>query len=107
MEITLKQEMFVNNKYMASYGNREALFTIIDEEFAGNNTLGKINRITVMVRILDKAGKETGARMCTTVIGLGDGFVGVYSGNPDLKGKVMTKDNMDQCAVILYEDAAE
>jgi len=104
MQITLKPKMFVNNKYAASYGNREALFTIIDEEFAGNNTLGRINRITVLVRILDKTGKETGARMCTTVIGLGDGFVGVYSENPALKGKVMTKDNMEQCTVVLYED---
>jgi len=105
MEIELKQEMFVNNKYTVSYGSREASFTIIDEEFAGNNTLGRINRITVLVRILDKAGKELGARMCTTVIGLGDGLVGVYSSDPELKGKVMTKDNMSQCVVILYEDA--
>jgi len=104
MEIRLKSEMFVNNKYATSYGNREALFTIIDEEFAGNNTLGRINRITVLVRILDKTGKELGARLCTTVIGLGDGFVGVYSDNPELKGKVMTKDNMEQCVMVLYED---
>ena len=104
MEILLKQEMFANNKYAVSYGSREALFTIIDEEFAGNNTLGRINRITALVRILDKAGKELGARMCTTVIGLGDGFVGVYSSNPELKGKIMTKDNMDQCTVVLYEN---
>jgi len=104
MEIMLKPELFVNNKYTTSYGNREVLFTIIDEEFAGNNTLGRINRITVLVRILDKTGKETGARLCTTVIGLGDGVVGVYSNNPELKGKVMTKDNMEQCVVVLYED---
>jgi len=105
MEITLKPEMFVNNKYAVFYGNREALFTIVDEEFIGNNTLGRINRITVLVRILDKTGKESSARLCTTIIGLGDGFVGVYSSNPALKGKVMTKDNMEQCVVVLCEDA--
>jgi len=104
MEITLNSNMFLNNKYITSYGNKEAMFTIIDEEFAGNNTLGRLNRIAVLVRKLDKTGKELGARMCTTIIGLGDGVVGVFSSNPDLKGKVMTKDNMEQCTVVLYED---
>jgi len=104
MEIVLSAKDFKNNKYVYSYGNREALFTIVDEEFMGSNNLGRINKITVLLRILDKTGKEIGARLCTTVIGLGDGFVGVYSNNPELKGKVMTKDNMEQCIIILYED---
>jgi len=103
MEITLKPGLFTNNKYAVSYGNRDALFTIVDEEFAGNNTLGRINRITVLVRIQDKTGKED-VRLCTTVIGLGDGVVGIYSEDPALKGKVMTKDNMESCVVVLYED---
>jgi len=103
MDVQLKPEMFVNNKYMVSYGNKEALFTIVDEEFAGNNNLGRINRITILVRILDKTGKEVGARLCTTVIGLGDGCVGIYSEAPELRGKVMNKDNMEKCVVILYE----
>jgi hypothetical protein len=96
--------MFVNNKCTVTYGNREALFTIIDEEFFGNNRLGRINRITVLVRKFAATGKETAARLCTTVIGVGDGTVGVRSNDPDLRGKLLTKDNMEQCEIILSED---
>jgi hypothetical protein len=105
MEIVLNPEMFVNNRYTVTYGNREALFTVIDEEFSGNNRLGRINRITVLVREFSLAGKEVGAVLCTTVIGLGDGIVGVRSDNPALKGKLLTHENMEQCVVELYEDA--
>jgi hypothetical protein len=104
VQLILDQSQFVNNKYTFAYGNREALFTIVDEEFAGNNTLGRINRITVLVRILDKTGKESGARICTTVIGLGDGVVGIKSEDGNLRGKLLNKDNMDRCVIILYED---
>jgi hypothetical protein len=104
MEIILRPDMFVNNRFTIAYGNREALFTIVDEEFAGNNHLGRINRITVLVREFDTAGKESGARLCATVIGLGDGLAGVWSDNPALKGKLLTHENMEQCAVELYED---
>jgi hypothetical protein len=105
MELILHPEMFVNNRYTAVYGNREALFTIVDEEFFGNNHLGRINRITVLVREFTAAGKEADAVLCTTVIGLGDGIVGVRSDNPVLKGKLLTQENMEQCVVELYEDA--
>jgi hypothetical protein len=105
MELILSLEMFVNNRYTITYGNREALFTIIDEEFFGNNRLGRINRVTVLVRRFDTAGAETDAALCTTVIGIGDGVVGVRSDNPALRGKLLTKDNMDRCVVELYEDA--
>jgi hypothetical protein len=86
-----------------TYGNREALFTIIDEEFYGNNTLGRINRITVLVREFDNTGKAGGAVLCTMVIGLGDGIVGVWSENPKLRGKLLNKDNIEECVVELYE----
>jgi hypothetical protein len=104
MELVLRPEMFVNNRYTVAYGNREALFAIIDEEFYGNNHLGRINRITVLVREFDSAGKAGGAALCTTVIGLGDGVVGVRSDNPALKGKLLTHENMEQCIVELYEN---
>jgi hypothetical protein len=104
MELTLHPDMFVNNRYTVVYGNREALFTIIDEEFAGNSRLGRINRITVLVREFSTTGKETGTVLCTTVIGLGDGIVGVRSDNPALRGKLLTHENMEQCVVKLYED---
>ena len=104
VQLTLEQGNFVNNKFTFSYGNREALFTIIDEEFAGHNRLGRINRITILVRRYTTTGDEIGAQLCTTVIGLGDGTVGVKSDEPDLRGKLLSKDNMGMCTVILYED---
>jgi hypothetical protein len=104
MEIILRKSMFVNDTYSVQYGNREALFTIIDEEFAGLNNLGRINMITVLVRIFNTKGEEVLATLCTTVIGLGDGTVGVKSEIPALRGKLLTQDNMEQCVVELYED---
>jgi hypothetical protein len=104
MEIILSKGMFVNNEYLVRYGNREALFTIIDEEFAGLNNLARINRITALVRIFDTKGEEVSVTLCTTVIGLGDGIVGVKTETPALRGKLLTQDNMEQCVVELYED---
>jgi hypothetical protein len=103
MELVLHPDMFVNNRYTAAYGNREALFTIIDEEFFGNNHLGRINRITVLVREFDTTGKEAGVVFCTTVIGIADGIVGVRSDNSALRGKLLTHENMEQCIITLYE----
>jgi hypothetical protein len=104
MEIVLTEDMFVNNRYTVAYGNREALLTIIDEEFFGNNRLGRINRIIILVREFGAGGKESGAVLCTTVIGLSDGIIGVRSDDPALKGKLLTHENMGQCVVELYED---
>jgi hypothetical protein len=104
MEIILSKDMFVNDKYSVQYGNREAMFTIIDEEFSGLNNLARVNRITVLVREFDNNGVEKGAVLCTTVIGLGDGIVGVKSDVPALRGKLLTQDNMEQCVVELHED---
>jgi hypothetical protein len=103
MDVVLTNDMFENNRCVIAYGNREALFTIIDEEFFGNNHLGRINRVTVLVREFDTTGEETGAILCTTVIGLADGIVGVRSDIAALKGKLLTHDNMEQCVVTLYE----
>jgi hypothetical protein len=104
MEIILHESLFTNNKYSIAYGNREALFTIVDEEFSGNNHLGRINRITVLVREFNTQVKETGAALCTTVIGIGDGIVGVRSDIPELRGKLLTHENMADCIVELYEN---
>jgi hypothetical protein len=104
MEVVLTEAMFENNKCIIGYGNREALITIIDEEFFGNNRLGRINRITILVREFNTLSEETGAVLCTTVIGLGDGTVGVRSENAALRGKLLTHENMGQCVLELYED---
>ena len=104
MNIVLKPEMFTNNKLSVSYGDREALFTIVDEEFFGRNRLGKINRMVILVRKLSTTGQVLDERQCTTIIGMGDGFAGIKSDNPMLRGKLMNKDNMEECVVELYED---
>jgi hypothetical protein len=104
MQLILQEEMFRNGEYSVRYGNREALFTIVDEEFAGKNYLGRINRITVLVRTFDRQNKVSGAALCTSVIGLGDGIVGIHSDDPALRGKLMTHENMGECVVELYEN---
>ena len=98
MRLTLTEDLFVNNEYQITYGNREAKFIIVDEEFPGNNMLGRINRIIVLVR-----NSSEDARLCTTIIGMGDGYVNVYSSNPLLKGKLLAKDNMTECQIELVE----
>jgi hypothetical protein len=105
MEVRLTQDMFVNNKYHVAYGNREAMFTIVDEIFAGNNNIGRINKITTLVRKFSVNRNEEDAWLSPSIIiGLGNGIIGAMSDNPELRGKVMNKDNMEQCVVILYED---
>jgi hypothetical protein len=96
--------MFTNNKLTVNYANRSATFTIIDEEFFGNNRLGRINRLIVVVSMFDATGKKTFETMGTTVIGLGDGIVGIRSDVPELRGKLLTHENMHLCVVELYED---
>jgi hypothetical protein len=105
MELVLREELFANDEYTVRYGNRSATFTIIDEELAGNHRLGRINRINCVVREFNGAGAETGARIGMPVIGLGDMVVGVRSDEPSLRGKLLTRENMGQCTVILYEEA--
>jgi len=104
MDIGLKQSMFSNNKLTVPYGNKEALFTIVDEEFLGINRLGRINRINILVRKLNNFGQALNATMCTTIIGMGDGIIGIRSDKPELRGKVLNKDNMEDCVIQLYED---
>jgi hypothetical protein len=99
MVVFLKPGLFVNNKYAVRGRNREALFTVVDEEFAGHNRLGRINVITVAVRDIDGMGNARDAYICTPVIGLGDGVIGVRSDNPLLRGKRLNKDNMEECLI--------
>jgi hypothetical protein len=77
----------------------EATFTIVDEEFAGANTLARVN--CVLIRVKNDAAQET--LVGSAVIGLGDGIVGVKTDEAGLRGKLLTKDNMAQCVVELYE----
>jgi hypothetical protein len=104
MEIVLREDMFQNNKLYVSYGaNRQALFTIIDEEFAGNNRLGRINRVTCLARETAPDGTPAAGTLGCLVIGIGDGVVGVRSEDRSLWGKALTRENMDKCVVELSE----
>jgi hypothetical protein len=104
MDIILHESDFVNDKFLVTYGNgREALFTIVDEEFSGKNNLGRVNRIVCLVRETGEDGEPGEASLCTTIVGLGDNFVGVRSEYPELRGKPMTHENMENCVVTLYE----
>jgi hypothetical protein len=103
-EITLRESMFVNNKYTLSFGaNKSALFTIIDEEFQGSNQLGRINRLSCLVTTYDHGQNPIKSTLSLLVIGVGDGVVGVTTGEPELLGKVLTHENMEQCVVELNE----
>jgi hypothetical protein len=100
MELQLDQSLFENNAFSVRYGgNMEASFAIVDEEFAGLNTLGRVNQIVIVVK--DLATQER--RLCSAVIGIGDGIVGVRTDEPSLRGKLLNKDNMASCVVELYE----
>lgn len=104
MEVRLNESLFTNNRYSVRYGEgKEALFTIVDEEFPGLNTLGRVNRITILVRTVASDGTASDASLRTSVIGIGDGVVGVQSSVPSLRGKVLSRDNMSDTTVILYE----
>jgi hypothetical protein len=103
-EITLRESMFVNNKYYTAFGtNKSALFTIIDEEFQGNNRLGRINRLSCLVTTYDHAQNPVENTLSLLVIGFGDGAVGVTTDVPGLLGKALTHENMEQCVVELSE----
>ena len=105
MELVLHKSDFVNDKFTQLYGgNREALFTIVDEEFPGNNTLGRVNKIVIMVRELSDEDVNVQASIQSSVIGFGNRTVGVRSSVPELRGEIMTQHNMEQCTVVLYED---
>jgi hypothetical protein len=100
MEVNLRPEMFERDTCVALYGDdMEATFTIVDEEFAGANTLARVN--CVLISIKDAASRKT--LIGSAVIGLGDGMVGVKTDVAALRGKLLTKDNMEQCVVELYE----
>jgi hypothetical protein len=104
MTIQLQKEMFKNGKYTVQFGmNKEAVFTIVDECFPGLGESVSVNRVNCLVREFDQSGTETKASLCSTVIGIGDGVVGVITEDAALRGKLMTQDTMSQCSVLLYE----
>lgn len=108
MELVLRYDQFVDNKLYVEYNtNRQAMFTIVDENF-GTKSHGDVvvNKITCMVRKNAADGVTVlWSRMLSLVIGIGmTGLVGVTTDKTELLGKELSKDNMEGCTVILYED---
>jgi hypothetical protein len=104
MELILNEDSFVHNKYYVAYGtNKQAVFTIIDEEFLGHNRLGRINRVTCLTNEINADGTVYNDLIRSLVIGIGDDIVGVRSDNVSLHGKALTHENMGECVVELYE----
>jgi hypothetical protein len=100
MEVQLSLDMFENNVCVVPYGDGlEATFTIVDEEFAGLNTLARVNCVLIMIRRAATQELFVGS----AVIGLGDGVVGIKTDEASLRGKLLSKDNLDQCVAELYE----
>jgi hypothetical protein len=96
--------MFNGDALTVTYGSgKEVLFTIVDEELAGSNHIGRINRVTALAYTRNQDGTMKDGLICTTIIGLGDGVIGVRSDLPELRGKTLNKDNMEYCTVELYE----
>jgi hypothetical protein len=104
MTLVLHPEQFVNNKFTVQFGDsREALFTIVDEELAGGSCVARINRITILVYTRKADGTVPDGMLCTNVIGLGDGVAGVHTENAALRGKLLSRDNMEECVIELFE----
>lgn len=109
MKVKLHLSDFVNDKLLVTYGpdnTRQALFTIIDEEYQGNTRIGRINKITILTRTV-KDNEVSDAVLQSGIIGMGNGTVGVLSDDTTLLGKQLNKDNMESCTIWLYEEGDE
>jgi hypothetical protein len=105
MDIILTDDMFTNNKALVKYGqNQEALFTIVDETFQGDGSVGRVNRIVILTRTLLDNGEVTNAQLQSGVVGMGNGIVGVLSDVYALRGKILNHEIMSNCIIRLYED---
>jgi len=105
MKVKLDISQFENDRLVVSYGSdRQALFTIVDEEYQGQSSAASVNKINILTRTVSGDGTVSDAKLQSGIIGLGNGTVGVITDDPSLLGKVLTKDNMSRVTVWLYED---
>jgi len=104
MIVPLTKALFENETARIPYGgNKEAELLIIDEAFPGSDAIGVVTMVAVFVRQKDDAGNTVSLTRCTNIIGLGDGVAGIRTDVPELLGKVLTGDNMEQCSLELVE----
>jgi len=104
MDIQLKQNNFIDGRFSQSFGeNKKATFIVVNEAFHGNNKLGVIDRVNIFIESFDTEGVKIDGSFSTSVIGIGDAIAGIMTEDPDLLGKTMTFDNMENCVIRLYE----
>lgn len=104
MDIRLKQADFVDGRFSQTFGqNKKATFIAINESFYGNNKLGVIDRVNIVIETFNTTGEKTGGNFAPSVIGVGDEHAGVLTEDETLLGKTLTWDNMESCVIRLYE----
>jgi hypothetical protein len=107
MDLQLRQEQFVDNRYTVEYGaNKQATFIVVNESFGGKNNLGVVNRINIFTESFNGEGEKIEANFSTSVIGIGDMIAGIFPADEndiELLGKIFNWDNMERCLVRLYE----
>jgi hypothetical protein len=104
MDISIKKTQFVDGRYSLEYStNKRATFIVVQESFYGNNTLGAVDRINIMIETFDTEGNKTGGNFSTSVIGVGDTLAGILTEEKTLLGKLLTYNNIEQCVIRLYE----
>lgn len=105
MLVKLRPELFLNDTYRVRYNNNvcEAEFRIVDEDFPALGRTVPVNRIVIFITEYDAQGEPVSTYLKSSVIGIGDGIVGVYTDIAALRGKALSKDNMASCTVELYE----
>ncbi len=106
IELRLRVDQFENGHFEYRYGDKIAVFEIINEDFSARSEIGIINKILITVYNQDDSGtvlKAKNVQLQSSVIGLGNNVVGVRSDNAALRGKILSKDNIDQCVILLYE----
>jgi hypothetical protein len=104
MDIQLQRAQFVDGRFSQSYGeNKKATFVVVNESFYGNNKLGVVDRVNIFVESFDETDAKISGSFSTSVIGIGDSVVGIMTEEPELLGKMLTWDNMEQCVIRLYE----
>lgn len=105
MQFILEESMFQNGSYSIEYGSKKATFTIIAEDYLGSGGLSlSVNRMICVIEEYDDAGSLLSEQFGSLVIGLGDKNVAVMTDDISIRGKLLSKDNMDRCLVELYED---
>lgn len=104
MEIKLEQEAFINDMFMVTIPSGASLvFNIIDEELSEKDHKSILNVNRINIQAITEENGITYYTDCSSVIGLGDPVIKIVTDYKELEGKVLTKDNMHLCRVIVYE----